>query len=76
MHERPFRAAKEPVQPLAPKDSFLPYGKKKISCQFYHPWSLVHRYTVAIGPGFHWDLRFSKPCGLHQQETMAPSGCK
>ena len=28
MHERPFRATKEPVQPLAPKDSFLPYGKR------------------------------------------------
>ena len=32
--------------------------------------------TVAIGSGFHWNLRFSEPSGLHQQETMAPSGCK
>ena len=28
MHGRPFRAAKELVQPLAALDSFLPYGKK------------------------------------------------
>ena len=28
MHERPFRVAREPVQPSAAQDSFLPYGKK------------------------------------------------
>ena len=28
MHERPFRPAKDHVQPLAALDSFLPYGKK------------------------------------------------
>ena len=28
IHGRPFMAAKEPVQPLAALDSFLPYGKK------------------------------------------------
>ena len=28
MHGRPFRVAKELVQPLAVLDSFLPYGKK------------------------------------------------
>ena len=27
MHVRSFRAVKEPVQPLAALDSFLPYGK-------------------------------------------------
>ena len=28
MHKRPFRTAKELVQPLAAQDSFSPYGKK------------------------------------------------
>ena len=28
IHERPFRAAKDHVQPLAAQDSFLPNGKK------------------------------------------------
>ena len=28
MHERPFRAIKEPVQLLVALESFLPYGKK------------------------------------------------
>ena len=28
IHERPFRAAKDHVQPLAALDSFLPNGKK------------------------------------------------
>ena len=28
MHERPFRAAKNHVQPLAAQNSFLPTGKK------------------------------------------------
>ena len=28
MHERPFRAAKDHVQPLAALNSLLPYGKK------------------------------------------------
>ena len=32
VHERPFRAAKEPVQPLAALDSFLPNGKKILIC--------------------------------------------
>ena len=28
MYKQPFRTAKEPVQPLAAQNSFLPYGKK------------------------------------------------
>ena len=28
IHERPFRAAKDHVQPMAALDSFLPEGKK------------------------------------------------
>ena len=28
MHERPFKVPKEPMQPLAAQDSFLPYDKK------------------------------------------------
>ena len=33
MHERPFKAAKEPVQPLAVENSFLPKDEKfLISC--------------------------------------------
>ena len=28
IHERPFKAAKEPVQPLAVENSFLPKRKK------------------------------------------------
>ena len=31
IHERPFRAAKDHVQPLAALDSFLPNAKKKFS---------------------------------------------
>ena len=30
MHKRPFRAAREPMQPSAAQDSFLPYGKKDL----------------------------------------------
>ena len=32
IHERPFRAAKDHVQPLAALDSFLPNGKKILIC--------------------------------------------
>ena len=38
IHERPCRAAKDYVQPLATLDSYLPYGRKDlISSQCYHP---------------------------------------
>ena len=67
------------MTPVCQKDfieDFFPYGKKS-----WFPTNLIIRghwyiHTVVIGSGFHWDLRFSKPCGLHQQETMTPTGNK
>ena len=62
------------VQPSVTQDTFFPYGKN-----IWFPANFIilgNYHTVVIGPGFHWDLRISKPCGLHQQETMAPSGYK
>ena len=37
MHDRPFRAAKESMQPSAAKDPFLPYCKKICFPAIYHP---------------------------------------
>ena len=41
MHRRPFRAARESVQPLAAQDSFLPCGKK-ILIWHHFPAIIIH----------------------------------
>ena len=49
IHEQPFRAAKDLVQPSAAQDSFLPYGHgaSDFPC-IYHPYTAGRRQYLVV----------------------------
>ena len=48
IHGRPFRAARELVQPLAALDSFLPYGKKILIWHHFPTITIHYLWTMRL----------------------------